>query len=224
MTRMMTGALALVVLAVGGFALLTQGGPGGGVPTNPLIAAAEAQSGDIDTSGIVEMAQGNEDAAVTLIEYASYTCPHCANFHEGPYKQLKSDFIDTGKIRFVYREVYFDRYGLWASMVARCAGPDKFFGITDLIFKGQSEWTKAGGASEIVDELRKIGRLAGIESESLEACLQDGDKAQTLVAWYQENAERDGISSTPSFLLNGKMIENQPYADLKQLIEAELGS
>ncbi len=151
MTRMMTGALALVVLAAGGFALLTQGGPGGGVPTNPLIAAAEAQSGDIDTSGIVEMAQGNEDAAVTLIEYASYTCPHCANFHEGPYKQLKSDFIDTGKIRFVYREVYFDRYGLWASMVARCAGPDKFFGITDLIFKGQSEWTKAGGASEIVD-------------------------------------------------------------------------
>ncbi len=224
MTRMMTGALALVVLAAGGFALLTQGGPGGGVPTNPLIAAAEAQSGDIDTSGIVEMAQGNEDAAVTLIEYASYTCPHCANFHEGPYKQLKSDFIDTGKIRFVYREVYFDRYGLWASMVARCAGPDKFFGITDLIFKGQSEWTKAGGASEIVDELRKIGRLAGIENESLEACLQDGDKAQTLVAWYQENAERDGISSTPSFLLNGKMIENQPYADLKKLIEAELGS
>jgi protein-disulfide isomerase len=222
MTRMITGAIAVAVLAVGGFALMNQGASNSGVPVNPLIGSAEAQSGDVDTSSIVEMVQGNEDASVTLIEYASYTCPHCANFHEGPYKQLKADFIDTGKIKFVYREVYFDRYGLWASMVARCSGPDKFFGITDLIFKGQSDWTKAGGASEIVDELRKIGRLAGIENESLEACLQDGDKAQTLVAWYQENAQRDGVESTPSFLLNGEMIKNQPYGDLKTLIEAEL--
>ena len=109
-------------------------------------------------------------------------------------------------------------------MVARCAGPDKFFGITDLIYDGQSEWTKAGGPAEIVDELRKIGRLAGIDNDQLEACLQDGNRAQTLVAWYQENAERDGIQSTPSFIVNGKPVSNQSYADFKALIEAELGS
>ncbi|MEY8841685.1 DsbA family protein, partial [Cribrihabitans sp. XS_ASV171] len=118
--------------------------------------------------------------------------------------------------------VYFDRYGLWASMVARCAGPEKFFGMTDLIMKGQQTWARAGGPAEIVEELRKIGRLAGLENDQLEACLQDGEKAQTLVAWYQENAEEDNVQATPSFVLNGEPVENQPYADLKALIEAEL--
>jgi len=189
-----------------------------------LTGAVSAQEAEVDTSTIVEMVQGAEDAPVTIVEYASYTCPHCANFHAGPYKQLKKDYIDTGKVKFIYREVYFDRYGLWASMVARCSGPEKFFGITDLIFAGQSDWTKAGDASSIVDELRKIGRLAGIEDETLEACLQDGTKAQTLVAWYQEHAEADEVTSTPSFIINGKNVANQSYAEFSAIIDAELGS
>ncbi|MCI5098541.1 MAG: DsbA family protein [Rhodobacteraceae bacterium] len=222
MTRLLSGFFAVVALVAGGYALSEWQGVRA-LPENPLVGAASAQeAAEVDTSTIVEMVQGSETAPVTLIEYASYTCPHCANFHEGPYKQLKTDFIDTGKVKFVYREVYFDRYGLWASMIARCKGPEKFFGITDLIFKGQSEWTRAGGASEIVDELRKIGRLAGIDKDELEACLMDANRAQTLVAWYQENATKDGVESTPSFILNGKKVENQPYADLKKLIEAEL--
>ncbi|MCE8512607.1 DsbA family protein [Ruegeria pomeroyi] len=196
----------------------------GNLPANPFIGGAEAQQAEIDTSTIVEMVQGAEDAPVEIIEYASYTCPHCAAFHQGPYKQLKADFIDTGKVRFVYREVYFDRYGLWASMVARCAGPEKFFGISDLIYKGQAEWSRAGGPAEIAEELRKIGRLAGIENDKLEACLGDATMAQTLVAWYQEHATRDEINSTPSFMINGKKVENQAYEGFKALIEAELGS
>ncbi|MCE8538573.1 DsbA family protein [Ruegeria pomeroyi] len=196
----------------------------GNLPANPFIGGAEAQQAEIDTSTIVEMVQGAEDAPVEIIEYASYTCPHCAAFHEGPYKQLKADFIDTGKVRFIYREVYFDRYGLWASMVARCAGPEKFFGISDLIYKGQAEWSRAGGPAEIAEELRKIGRLAGIENDKLEACLGDATMAQTLVAWYQEHATRDDINSTPSFMINGKKVENQAYEGFKALIEAELGN
>ncbi|MCE8529420.1 DsbA family protein [Ruegeria pomeroyi] len=196
----------------------------GNLPANPLVGSAEAQQAEVDTSTIVEMVQGAEDAPVEIIEYASYTCPHCAAFHQGPYKQLKADFIDTGKVRFVYREVYFDRYGLWASMVARCAGPEKFFGISDLIYKGQAEWSRAGGPAEIAEELRKIGRLAGIENDKLEACLGDATMAQTLVAWYQEHATRDEINSTPSFMINGKKVENQAYEGFKALIEAELGS
>ncbi len=187
-----------------------------------LGTAASAQDAEVDTSTIVEMVQGAEDAPVTIVEYASYTCPHCANFHEGPYKKLKKDYIDTGKVKFIYREVYFDRYSLWASMIARCGGPEKFFGITDLIFAGQSNWARAGDASSIVDELRKIGRLAGIEEETLEACMQDGAKAKTLVAWYQENVKADGIESTPSFIVNGKSVENQSYADFSAIIDAEL--
>ena len=220
MSRIATGICAAVAVAAGAYWLSLSNS----TPTYPLVSSAEAQEADLDTSTIVEMVLGAEDAPVEIIEYASYTCPHCANFHAGAYKQLKQDFIDTGKVKFTYREVYFDRYGLWASMVARCAGPEKFFGITDLIYEGQSEWTRAGGPAEIVDELRKIGRLAGIDNDRLEACLQDGTRAQTLVAWYQENAERDGIQATPSFIVNGKPVSNQPYDDFKALIEAELGS
>jgi protein-disulfide isomerase len=222
MTRVVALICAVVALGFGAF-LWT--GSSGSMPANPLIGSANAQeAGDIDTTSIVEMSQGAEDAAVTVVEYASYTCPHCANFHQGAYKQLKADYIDTGKIKFVYREVYFDRYGLWASMIARCAGPDKFFGITDLIYAGQGTWSRAGDPSAIVDELRKIGRLAGIGNEQLEACLQDGTKAQTLVAWYQQNVEADGVQSTPSFVINGTKYENMSYADFSARIDAELGN
>ncbi len=220
MSRIATGICAAAAIAAGGYWLSLSNSS----PSYPLIGSAEAQEADLDTSTIVEMVQGAEDAPVEIIEYASYTCPHCATFHQGAYKQMKKDFIDTGKVKFIYREVYFDRYGLWASMVARCGGPEKFFGISDLIFEGQSEWVKAGGPAEIVEELRKIGRLAGIDNDQLEACLQDGTRAQTLVAWYQENAERDGIQATPSFIVNGKKVDNMSYADFKTLIEAELGS
>ncbi|MDE4060892.1 MULTISPECIES: DsbA family protein [Phaeobacter] len=221
MTRLMSGVFAVVAVAAGAYAISGLSGQNR-LPENPLIGAAYAQDAEVDTSTITEMVQGAEDAPVTLIEYASYTCPHCANFHTGPYKKLKEEYIDTGKVKFIYREVYFDRYGLWASMIARCAGPEKFFGMTDLIFKEQSDWARAGGATEIVDALRKIGRLAGLENDQLEACLQDGTKAQTLVTWYQENAEEHDVTATPSFVLNGKKIENQSYESFKALIDAEL--
>lgn len=220
MSRIATVICTAVAVAAGGYWLTLSNS----TAPNPLVSSAEAQEADLDTSTVVEMVQGDKDSPVEIIEYASYTCPHCANFHKGTYKQLKKDFIDTGKVKFIYREVYFDRYGLWASMVARCAGPEKFFGITDLIYDGQSEWTRAGGPTEIVDELRKIGRRAGIDNDQLEACLQDGTRAQTLVAWYQENAERDGIEATPSFVVNGKNVSNQSYEEFKALIEDELGS
>ncbi|MDE4192011.1 DsbA family protein [Phaeobacter gallaeciensis] len=221
MTRLMSGVFAVVAVAAGAYAISGLSGQNR-LPENPLVGAAYAQDAEVDTSTITEMVQGAEDAPVTLIEYASYTCPHCANFHTGPYKKLKEEYIDTGKVKFIYREVYFDRYGLWASMIARCAGPEKFFGMTDLIFKEQSDWARAGGATEIVDALRKIGRLAGLENDQLEACLQDGTKAQTLVTWYQENAEEHDVTATPSFVLNGKKIENQSYESFKALIDAEL--
>lgn len=221
MTRLLTLACAVLAIAAGGYYL---SGTGGDTPQAAgLINPANAQeTAEVDTSTIVEMTLGAADAPVTLIEYASYTCPHCANFHNGAFKQLKADYIDTGKVRMIYREVYFDRFGLWASMVARCGGPEKFFGITDLIYQEQSQWTQAGGVPEIVGELRRFGRLAGLDNDTLEACLQDADKAQTLVAWYRDNATADDITATPSFVLNGQKISNQSYSELSALIDAEL--
>ena len=185
---------------------------------------ADNSDGDaeVDTSTIPDMMIGNPDAKVTVIEYASYTCPHCASFHAGTFKDLKKNYIDTDKINFVFREVYFDRYGLWASMIARCAGPEKFFGLTDLMFQSQSSWTRAGEPAAIIDELRKLGRLAGIDGETLEVCLNDNDKAKTLIAWYQEKAGADNIDSTPSFIINGKKLTNMSFAEMSEIIDAEL--
>ena len=208
-------------IAAGGY-MLTR--PQGGAPVDFLVSPASAQDTPVDTSTIAEMRLGNADAAVTLIEYASYTCPHCARFHEGPFKQLKADYIDTGKINFIYREVYFDRYGLWASMIARCGGDERFFGISDMIYAQQQSWAQAGGPPEIADALRKIGLVAGVPKEDLEACLQDRDMARTLVAWYQENAAADDINSTPSFVLNGEKYQNMSYDELSGLIEEALGN
>lgn len=226
MSRLTIAAIALFALALAAWMLSRSPAmsPGSGDLAADLVGAAQAdQTAEVDTSTITEMQMGNPDAPVTVVEYASFTCPHCATFHAGNFKMLKTDYIDTGKINFVYREVYFDRPGLWASAVARCAGPEKFFGIADLIYKGQSDWAGAGDPAAIVDGLRKIGRLAGIESQALESCVQDAQKLRTLVAWYEENAEADGISSTPSFVIDGTTYKNMPYEEMQGLIDAAIG-
>ena len=108
---------------------------------------------------VTDMVIGNENAKIDIVEYASYTCSHCATFHTNVYPKLKQDYIETGKVRFTYREVYFDKYGLWASMIARCAGPEKFFGLTDLIYKSQDKWARAGEDTAIVSELSKLAKV-----------------------------------------------------------------
>jgi protein-disulfide isomerase len=213
-------ALSLAAVAAAGFFVLR---PGAGPDLPGLSMAAEAQeAADIDTSSVAEMSIGDEDAPVTIVEYASFTCPHCATFHEQVFPELKAEYIDTGRVRLVHREVYFDRYGLWAGMVARCGGEERYFGIADLIYEKQREWTR-GEPTDVVASLRRIGKTAGLTDEQLDACLSDGDKAQALVAWYQQNAEEDGIESTPSFVIDGRKYSNMPYSDFVEIIDDKLG-
>jgi protein-disulfide isomerase len=101
--------------------------------------AAQAET---DKPAVTEMILGDVNAPIEIIEYASMTCPHCANFHSDVYPQLKENYIETGKVKFVFREVYFDKYGMWASMIARCAGPDRFFGVIDQMFEKQKTWSR----------------------------------------------------------------------------------
>lgn len=198
---------------------LWQAQPSGNLTNLPSIGAANAQEADV--SQIQDMVMGAEDAAVNLIEYSSFTCPHCAAFHNNVYPQLKADFIDTGKIKFVYREVYFDRPGLWASIVARCGGEMRFFGITELLHETQSEWARQQPA-EIAESLKTIGKRAGLTEADIDACFSDGDNAQALVAWFQQNTQRDNISATPSFVINGELYSNMSYPDLKAVLNEKL--
>ncbi|WP_193139159.1 DsbA family protein [Meridianimarinicoccus sp. MJW13] len=172
---------------------------------------------------IEDMVMGDPDAPVTVIEYASFTCPHCANFHATTFKELKKNYIDTGKVRFIHREVFFDRYGLWAAMVARCGGQLRYFGVADLIYTDQQSWTQ-GEPAQIADNLRRIGRTSGLSNDQLDACLQDAEKAQALVAWNDANTKADGISGTPSFVIEGELYSNMSYADFAALLDEKLAA
>lgn len=219
MNRSLAYVLAAVVV-IGGAGAWWMNRPAG---TSFDIGVANAQAADADLSLVQEMSLGNPDAAVTVIEYASFTCPHCASFHQGVLKQIKSDYVDTGKINFIYREVYFDRFGLWAGMVARCGGPVKYFGIADLIYTQQKDWIGDGDPANITANLRTIGKTAGLTDEELDGCLNDSEKAKALVAVFQENAKADSVNSTPSFVINGKKFANMNFADFSAAIDSELG-
>ena len=215
-TALLAGGAALLG---GGYLLLGGGTRAPGVP----LGAVSAQGAEgADSPLAADMALGDPDAPVTVIEYASFTCPHCRTFHKTVFPQLKASYIDTGKIRFIHREVYFDRYGLWAGMVARCGGEDRYFGIVDLIYDQQPEWTASNDPAVVADNLRRIGRTAGMSDEQLDACLQDADMANALVAAYQRNAEADGISSTPSFVIDGRRYGNMSYADFAEILDEKL--
>lgn len=191
-----------------------------------LQAAQAQEAADIDTSDIAEMSMGNPDATVTVVEYASFTCPHCAAFHAEAFKDLKADYIDTDKINFIYREVYFDRFGLWAAIVARCGdgAENRYFGIADMLYTQQQDWARQSEATEIVQRLRRIGKTAGLSDAQLDQCLTDADNAQKLYARYLQQAEADDINSTPSFLINGEKYRNLPYDEMKAIIDQAMGS
>ncbi len=169
---------------------------------------------------------GEPEAKVKIFEYLSFTCPHCARFHADVYPLLKADYIDTGKVRLDYHEVYFDQLGLLGAMLARCGGELRYMGITDMLFDKQQEWAGAGDMNAAVEQLKKIGRAAGMEDATVDACLRDQAQAEALVANYQTNIETnypgDTFGGTPSFIINGTKHSNMSYDELKAILDAEL--
>lgn len=189
-------------------------------PAEPQAAEGPQSDEPIE---IIEMTLGNPDATVKITEYASFTCGHCGNFHKDQFKKLKAEYIDTGKVHFTYRDVYFDRVGLWASMLARCEAP-RFFGVSGLIYDRQDEWLSSKDPVVLSENLRKLGRVAGLSDERIAACMEDGEKARALVEWFEINADNDDITSTPTLIINGTKYSNMPYDELKAIIEKELGA
>lgn len=165
---------------------------------------------------------GNADAKVKIVEYASFTCPHCANFSEAVFKPLKAEYIDTGKVHFTLREVYFDRYGLWAAMMARCGGEMKYYPVAETLFATQNEWAAEQDPTAAVAKLRKIGLTAGLTNEQLDACMNDAAMADALVKQFETNMTADEVTGTPTLFINGDRHGNMSYADLKAIIDAKL--
>jgi len=143
---------------------------------------------------------GKEDAPVTVVEYASMTCPHCAHFHETTYPELKKRYIDTGKVRFIFREFPLDPLAAGASMLARCADKEQFFPLIETLFQQQSKWA----VEKPIPQLLAIARQAGFSEEKFKACLSDQKMLDAMQAEQKRATDKFQVNSTPTLFVNGK--------------------
>jgi len=194
--RAFTTALSLTGLSLAGLSPLH------------LISDAMAQSASdvAKPQSLPDMALGPATSPVTITEYASMTCGHCANFNETVFPKIKSEFIDTGKIRYVFREFPLDIKAAAGSMLARCiANGDsgKYFAVVDMLFKQQNDWVMKNTA----ETLTRIGKQAGLSQQAVEACLKDQALLDKIAADQKFASEVLKVNSTPTFFINGEMIK-----------------
>ena len=198
----------------------------GALMTTGIIAGpAMAQSVDIaefmQPSPLGEMALGPEDAKVVIVEYASMTCGHCANFHKKTFGKIKEKYIDTNKIRFVFREFPLDNVASAAFMLARCAPKDKYFDVIDLMFAEQSTWAFTNNP---LQSMMDFSKQIGFTQASFEACLTN-QKLLDGVRWVAERGSKKfGVSATPTLFMNGKKLSGGAldFNQLSEMLDAEL--
>ena len=164
---------------------------------------AQNLAGLNDPPAFGEMTMGPDTAKVTVIEYASATCPHCADFYNKTFLALKKEYIDTGKIKFVFREFPHQDAALAAFMLARCAPKEKYFPLIDVFFATQQEWTQ-----NPLEGLNKIAQQAGFTKESFEACMKNETVAKEILA-VRSKAESFGVTGIPTFFVNGERYEGE---------------
>lgn len=174
----------------------------------PLAAShATAQGTSIPTDQLMapqalpDIALGSEQAPITIVEYASMTCSHCAAFHAETYPVLKSKYIDTGKVRFILREFPLDPLATAGFMLARCAGPDKREAMVDLLFAQQKNWAFV---DKPLEALAALVKQTGIGQDRFEACLKDQDLFDKVNKVRDQAAEKFNVNATPTFFINGK--------------------
>ena len=148
-----------------------------------------------------DMILGKADAPVTIIEYASLTCPHCAHFAANTFPKIKKELIDTGKVRWVYRDFPLDRLALRAALLAHCMPKEQYFLTIDALFASQNDWA---GAADPNAALGQIGRTGGLDQPTIEKCLGDKAAVDKIVARLQEGEQRYNLKSTPTFIIDGK--------------------
>ena len=147
---------------------------------------------------------GDPNAPITIIEYASMTCPHCASFHKGTFADLKREYLDTGKAKLAFRHFPFDRYAFQASVLAECGGPTRFFGITDILFEKQNDWARASNPTEV---LTQIGKQVGIPKAKFDACLADEKLGESILTQRLVGSTEYGVSSTPTLFVEGEIYD-----------------
>jgi protein-disulfide isomerase len=195
------GVLAVAAIAAG--IVYYRGGldqaGAGGPKKDPDVAELMAPG------SLEDIVMGKSDAPVTIVEYASMTCPHCAQFHTAVLPQLKAKYIDNGQVKLILREFPLDGLAVAAFMLARCAGPDRYYPMVAALFETQGTWAVPGTQGK--DKLLLIARQAGFSKEKFDQCLADKDLFNKIVAVRQQANEKFQVDSTPSFFVNGKRMK-----------------
>lgn len=190
---------ACIAAAIVGGIIYSQTRQPAATPTGDVAMADLMMKGPLE-----DVVLGKDDAPTTIVEYASMTCGHCANFHTNVFPELKEKFIDTGKAKFILREFPLDSLALAAFMVARCAGPDRYYPMTGALFDTQKTWAVPGAEGQ--DKLLAIARQAGFSKESFDKCLADKDLQDKIVEVRKRAHETFGVDSTPTFFIDGKRL------------------
>lgn len=202
-----------VVLALAGATLLpslwanlsTDGSPPGlslAAPARAQTATAAADLGPRREGDDIVL--GKADAPLVLIEYASMTCPHCARFHNEVLPRLRSEHIDAGRLKLIYRDFPLDRVALQAAQLARCVPTERYFAFLEVLYRQQDQWAAGRDPGVMIDRVKQLAVLAGLPRERAAACVEDQSLQLKIVSTAQAGEREFRISSTPSFVLNGK--------------------
>ena len=198
----------LLGAAAGGIVALS----GGWLPSGPARAEPMAIFED-------DRILGSAEAPITLIEYSSLTCPHCAAFHADALPQIKESWIADGRVRLVYRHFPLDATSLRAAAVANCIEGDRYFGFLDLLFKSQKRWAKS---SDPLKALGQMARLAGLSQEKFEACANDEAELDRILVRRQDGIETYDVQSTPTLIVNGRKVSGARSFDFLEKIFKEI--
>jgi protein-disulfide isomerase len=192
-TLLVSASVIAMVAAIGGVDAFRLTRPAAAQSVSPVALLVPPPLGD--------RSLGKDDAPVTIVEYASMTCPHCAHFHETTYPELKKRYIDTGKVRFIFREFPLDPLAAGASMLARCADKDKFFPLIETLFQHQTQWA----VEKPLPPLLAIAKQAGFSEQSFNTCLSDQKMLDAIQTEQKRATDKFGVNSTPTLFVNGQM-------------------
>jgi protein-disulfide isomerase len=204
-TKLFIGAAVAVALLVGGILYWRSGSDGGtsgpGEKKDPDIAELMAPG------PLEDLSLGKTDAPNTIVEYASMTCPHCAQFHTTVLLELQKKYIDTGQARLILREFPLDGLAMAAIMLARCAGNDRYYPMVGALFETQQTWAVPGADGK--EKLLLIAKQAGFSKEKFDQCLADKELFNKIVEVRTRAYEKFGVDSTPTFFVNGKRLTSE---------------
>lgn len=182
----------------------------------PAAAGAAPETG----AELVEQSLGRSDAPVTMIEYSSLTCPHCADFHRDTLPKLKAQYVDSGQMRYIYRDFPTSPLALGAGAIAHCVAASRYFGFLDLLYADQKAWANSQNP---LAELKVRAQLAGLSAEKVDACLKNEGLLKAIQQRQQAGTQTYQIDSTPAFIINGRVVSGaRPLADFQKVIDAAL--